>query len=235
MKTKGKGGPYTLAIDVGGTGLKAMVLDGRGKPINERVRIETPRPATPNAVFGAIQKLIAHQPAFDRVSVGFPGVVVNGVAHNAPNLDGIWTEVDLAKEVSKRAKKPTRVANDADVQGLGVIEGKGVELVLTLGTGIGSGLFLEGKLVPNLELGHHPWRKGKTYEDCLDNARLDRLGSKKWSNRLREALGDIQRVFNPRIIYLGGGNAKKIKGDMPDNVKIVDNTAGILGGIKLWA
>src|SRR5687768_2627059 len=171
-KAPGNAGPYTLAIDVGGTGLKAMVLDRAGKPINERVRIETPRPATPNAVLSAIKKLIAQQPAFDRVSVGFPGVVVDGVTHNAPNLDGEWKGVELAKEVSRIAKKPARAANDADVQGLGVVEGKGLELVLTLGTGIGSAMFLDGKLVPNLELGHHAWRKNKSYEDCLDNVCL---------------------------------------------------------------
>src|SRR5688572_25692782 len=227
-------GARTLAIDIGGSGLKAMVLDSTGKPLNERVRVDTPRPATPAAVLRALKQVVGKQPAFDRVSAGFPGVVVEGVVQTAPNLDGEWAGFDLAGALKKLTGKPARAANDADVQGWGAVAGKGVEMVLTLGTGVGSALFLDGRLVPNLELGHHFWRKGKSYEDNLDNACLEKAGAKKWSKRLREALETLQVIFNPRVIYLGGGNAKKIKGDLPDNVTLVDNAAGILGGIALW-
>ena len=227
-------GARTLAIDIGGSGLKAMVLDSTGKPLNERVRVDTPRPATPAAVLRALKQVVGKQPAFDRVSAGFPGVVVEGVVQTAPNLDGEWAGFDLAGALKKLTGKPARAANDADVQGWGAVAGKGVEMVLTLGTGVGSALFLDGRLVPNLELGHHFWRKGRSYEDCLDNACLEKMGAKKWSKRLREALEHVQLIFNPRVIYLGGGNAKKIKCDLPKNVKVVDNTAGILGGIALW-
>src|SRR5512146_648722 len=89
-KTAGSAGPYTLAIDIGGTGLKALVMDARGKPVHERVRLETPRPATPTAVMRVLRALVAKQPKFDRVSVGFPGVVFDGVIATAPNLDGKW-------------------------------------------------------------------------------------------------------------------------------------------------
>ena len=146
-------GPYTLAIDVGGTGLKMLVLDARGKPITERARVATPRPATPARVLRALEGLIATQPRFDRVSVGFPGVVHDGVVQTAPEpRTAPWQGLDLAKALARATRKPVRVCNDADVQGLGDIEGRGVELVLTLGTGLGSALFVDGKLVPNLEL-----------------------------------------------------------------------------------
>jgi polyphosphate glucokinase len=225
----------TLAIDIGGTGLKAAVIDPEGKMVNERVRVETPRPATPQAVLDALGRLIAAQPSYERISVGFPGVVVDGVVLTAPNLDGQWRGVRLAAELERLSSRPVRAANDADVQGLGVIEGRGVELVLTLGTGIGSGLYLDGKLFPNLELGHHPFRKGDTYEEQLGLRAYQEIGKEKWNRRLRRAIDVLGPIFNYRALYLGGGNAKKIKGALPANVKIVDNVAGILGGVRLWA
>ena len=127
-----------------------------------------------------------------------------------------------------------RVANDADVQGLGVVEGRGVELVLTLGTGLGSALFINGHLVPNLELGHHPFRKKKTYEECLGAVALDKYGKKKWHKRLAQAIETLDHLFSYRMLYLGGGNAKKIEVDLPANVQTVRNIMGLLGGIKLW-
>ena len=227
-------GPRTLALDIGGTGLKGMVLDHDGKPLNERVRVDTPRPATPRALLAALAQVVKVQPHFDRVSVGFPGVVMDGIVHTAPNLDPSWANVDVDAAVTKLTLKPSRVLNDAAIQGFGAIEGHGVELCLTLGTGVGSSLFIDGILVPNLEFGHHPFRKGATYEEYLDNATFERLGKKKWSKRVREALDQLQPIFNPRVIYLGGGNAKRIVGELPANVRVVSNDAGILGGIALW-
>jgi polyphosphate glucokinase len=225
----------TLAIDIGGTGLKAAVIDPEGKMLSEKVRVDTPRPATPEAVISALSKLIAQQPAYERISVGFPGVIVDGVVSTAPNLDGTWRGIRLVTELERLSSRPVRAANDADVQGLGVIEGKGVELMITLGTGVGSGLYLDGKLIPNLELGHHPFRSGKTYEEQLGMKALEKAGKAKWNKRLRRAIDQLAPIFNYRVLYLGGGNAKKIKGDLPANVKIVDNVAGIIGGIRLWA
>lgn len=227
-------GARTLALDIGGTGLKGMVLDHEGKPLNERVRVETPRPATPSALLGALAEVIRAQPHYDRVSVGFPGVVMDGVVHTAPNLDPTWANVDIDAAITKLTQKPSRVLNDAAIQGFGAIEGHGVELCLTLGTGVGSSLFIDGTLVPNLELGHHPFKKSRTYEDYLDNATFEKLGKKKWSKRVREALAQLQPIFNPRVLYLGGGNARRIVGELPENVRIVSNDAGILGGIALW-
>jgi len=228
-------GPRTLSIDIGGTGLKMMVLDARGRPLNERARVPTPRPATPARVLRALRGLIKTQPRFDRVSAGFPGVVHGGVVHTAPNLDKAWQGYDLAKALRLATRKPARVANDADVQGLGNISGKGVEMVLTLGTGLGSALFVDGDLVPNLELGHHPFRNGDTYEDQVGRTALEKVGKRRWRKRVRLMIEQLEPIFNFRMLYLGGGNARHVKqASLPKNVKITSNEAGVLGGIALW-
>jgi polyphosphate glucokinase len=227
-------GARTLSIDIGGSGIKGMVLDAEARPLNERLRIETPAEAEPDVVFDTIGELVARQPAFDRVSVGFPGIVEFGVARNAPNLDGDWTDVPLAARVSEITGKPCRAINDADMQGYGAIEGEGVEMMITLGTGMGAAIFTNGHLVPNLELGHHPFRKGQTYEERLGNAERQRIGNRKWSRRVLRALEQMLPIWNPRVLYLGGGNAKKLSVELPDRVRRVDNVTGILGGVRLW-
>lgn len=224
----------TLTVDIGGSGIKMMVLDEAGIALTERSRVETPQPPTPDLVLEAIANLALGQGEFARVSVGFPGVVRGGVTETAANLVPDWVGFDLATVLSKRLAKPVRVANDADVQGLGAIAGKGVELVITLGTGFGSALFLDGKLVPNLEMGHHEFRKGETYEQQLGRAAMDKVGEKKWNNRLGKALASLEHLFNYDYLYIGGGETKKIIIQLPTNVKIVPNVSGLLGGIALW-
>jgi polyphosphate glucokinase len=224
----------TLAIDIGGTGLKVMTLDEKGTPLTERGKVATPRPATPAAVLAALVALAKAQGGFDRVSVGFPGVVRRGVTVTAPNLDGKWGGFKLAETLSKKLGKPVRVANDADVQGFGAITGHGVELVITLGTGFGSALFVDGKLVPNLELAHHEFRRKRTYEENLGIAALKKAGKKKWNTRLAAAITSLDHLFNYDHLYIGGGNAKKITLKLPPNANIVENVAGLLGGIALW-
>lgn len=224
----------TLTVDIGGSGVKAMVLDEAGNPLTERNRVETPQPPKPNAVIDAIASLASEQGEFHRVSVGFPGVVSSGVTKTAVNLDPDWMGFDFASALSERLGKPVRVANDADIQGWGTVTGKGVELVITLGTGFGSALFVDGKLVPNLEMGHHPFRKGETYEQQLGRATLEKVGQKKWNNRLQKAIASLEHLFNYDYLYIGGGEAKKITIDLPPNVKIVPNINGLLGGIALW-
>jgi len=115
-----------------------------------------------------------------------------------------------------------------------VVTGTGVEMVLTLGTGLGCALFVNGRYVPNLELAHHPLRKGRTYEEHVGNEAYEKVGKKKWNKRVRQVLAQVQPIFNPDLIYLGGGNAKHLKGDLPRNVKVTENVAGLLGGIALW-
>ena len=227
-------GPKTLAIDIGGTGLKAILLDSTGKAISERYRVDTPQPATPKAVLKDLHLLARKAGQFDRVSVGFPGVVVHGVVHSAPNLHAQWNNYDLQTNLAKEFGKPVRALNDAGVQGLGVIEGKDVELVITLGTGMGCALFFEGKYVPNLELAHHPFRHGKTYEEYVGARALEKLGKKRWNKHVERVIAQIIPIWNPHRIYLGGGNTKHLTVKLPAIVKQVPNVAGLLGGIALW-
>ncbi len=224
----------TLAVDIGGSGVKVMVLDLKGNPLTQRARQETPNPAKPQPIINAIVSLTSTQGEFHRVSVGFPGVVRHGVTHTAVNLDSDWVGFDLATALSKNLQRPVRVINDADMQGLGAISGKGVELVVTLGTGFGSALFVDGKLVPNLEMGHHRLRKGESYEEQLGRAALEKVGEKKWNRRLEKAIASLQSLFNYDYLYIGGGEAKNVKLDLPQNVKIIPNVTGLLGGIALW-
>ncbi|MCV3214891.1 ROK family protein [Plectonema radiosum NIES-515] len=224
----------TLSVDIGGSGVKVMLLDSTGNALSERVRKETPQPAKPEPVINAIIELAATQGKFDRVSVGFPGVVRDGVTETAVNLHSDWIKLDLAKQLSQRLNKPVRVINDADMQGLGAIVGKGVELVITLGTGFGSALFVDGKLVPNLEMGHHEFRKGETYEQQLGRAALGKIGDSKWNRRLGHAIASLQSLFNYNYLYIGGGEATRVKIQLPENVKLIPNISGLLGGIALW-
>jgi polyphosphate glucokinase len=127
-----------------------------------------------------------------------------------------------------------RVANDSAVQGFAAIQGKGVELVITLGTGFGSSLFTNGYLVPGLELAHHPWRKKKTYEDYLGKCGLAKYGRKRWNKYLEKGITQLEALFNYDHLYIGGGNATKIDFPLPKNVTRVPNEDGLLGGVALW-
>lgn len=231
-------GPRTLAVDIGGSGIKTLVLDDQGKPISDRLRKKTPQPAEPEAVLETICTL-ASDSNYERVSVGFPGVVQQGVIGSAANFTKNWVGRDLAQILSDRLKKPVRVANDADIQGLGVIAQLphpplGVDLVITLGTGLGAALFSNGQLVPNLELAHHPFRKGNTYEEQLGRAALEKVGEKRWNRRLEKAIQRWQALFNYDRLHIGGGEAKQISFKLPENAAIVPNVLGLLGGIALW-
>jgi polyphosphate glucokinase len=225
--------PITLAIDIGGSGLKAMLLDATGTPVSERVRIPTPAIPTPRAVLAELGKLAGSLPGFDRVSVGFPGVVKRGTTYAAFNLHPLWANFALQAALEKLWKKPARVANDSAVQGFGAIKGEGVEMIITLGTGMGNSLFTWGRLCPGLELGHHPWKKS-TYEDYIGRRGLDKYGKKQWNKHLQEAIAQTANTFNWDHLYLGGGNTKKIEFKLPPHVTVVPNETGLLGGVALW-
>jgi len=226
-------GLRTLAVDIGGTGIKVEILDEAGKPVTERLREPTPHPATPRAVVRTIRKLATAAGEYDRASVGFPGVVKRGRVYTAPNLGKGWKGLVLDKLLERKLRCPVRLENDADVQGLGSVTGRGIELVVTLGTGVGSVVFVDGTRL-HLELGHAPFHKGKTYEEELGVRALKKKGKRKWNKLLREAIEDLAVTFNYDRLYLGGGNARHIKFDLPKNVKIVSNEEGLLGGIRLW-
>jgi polyphosphate glucokinase len=163
-------------------------------------------------------------------------VVKHGSTYGAHNLHPLWAVgFPLQAELERRWGKPVRVGNDADVAGYGAISGVGVELVLTLGTGMGAALFTNGHLCPGLELAHHIWRKkDRTYEDYLGRRGLDKYGRERWNLLLKEAIANTEALFNWDILYIGGGNTKKIDFDLGPKVKIVPNANGILGGVFLW-
>lgn len=225
--------PITLAVDIGGSGLKIMALNANGKPLTQRLRTPTPNPATPARMLAAIEKLREQMPACDRVSVGFPGVIKHGKTLTAANLNPRWIRFPLQTTLEKHWKLPVRVANDAAVQGYGAIRGKDVELVLTLGTGLGSALFTDGHLCPGLELGHHPWRK-KTYEDYLGFRGIKKFGRKRWNQLLAKAIHQTALTFNWDRLYIGGGNARVIDFKLPPAVTIISNEDGLFGGVALW-
>ncbi len=226
--------PITLAVDIGGTGMKVMALDARGNPLTERLRTPTPDPATPARMLSELEKMKKQMPAFDRITVGFPGVIKQGKTWTAANLDPGWIGFPLQATLEKRWEKPVHLANDAAVQGYGAISGEGVELMLTLGTGLGSALFTNGHLCAGLELGHHPWQKGKTYEDYLGRKGYKKYGKKRWNRFVAKTIEQTAKTFNWDKLYLGGGNAKEITFTLPPNVSIVSNEDGLLGGVALW-
>lgn len=241
-------GPTTLAIDIGGTGLKASVLDASGAMLVARVRVPTSYPVSPVQMVETLRKLVEPLPHFDRVSVGFPGMVRAGKVLTAPHfvtakgpgtdvvpkLLAAWTGFDLQAALTVALAQPTKVVNDADLQGAAVVEGNGLELVVTLGTGVGTALYYEGTLCPHLELAHHPLKKDETYNERLGEAARQRIGNKKWNRRVEKAFTTLDNLCFYDHLFVGGGNSKYVKFDLPKNVTLVDNAAGILGGIKLW-
>jgi polyphosphate glucokinase len=240
--------PTTLAIDIGGTGLKASVLDATGSKTVERVRERTPYPCPPRVLIRALDKLTSELPAWDRVSVAFPGVVRGGRVLTAPNLStkrgpgtpvsrklrDAWTGYPLAAELQTRFGRPVRLANDADMHALAVIAGEGLELVITLGTGLGTSLFYNGTPTPHLELALVPYEGDGTFQDLLGNQARRRIGNKRWSKRVRRAVETFDSLLQFDRLYVGGGNAKKLTVELGHRAQIVDSAAGILGGIKLW-
>jgi polyphosphate glucokinase len=225
----------TLAIDIGGSRLKAGLLDQNGDMVAGPNRVNTPPQPFPQLVVDTLVGLASPLGEFHRISVGFPGVVRRGKVLTAPNLGTQqWRHFPLAASLTDKLGKPTRMMNDAEVQGLGVISGKGLECVITLGTGMGFALFRDGYPAPHLELSHHPLHKGKTYEQFIGAVALREVGRKRWNRRLRRVLASIETLVGFETLYIGGGNAKLLEIELADNIRIVSNQAGITGGVRLW-
>jgi len=225
----------TLSIDIGGSHLKAGVVDANGTLVAGPVRVATPSPATSNRVLDTLMTMTRPLGPFDRVSVGFPGVVRNGTVLTAPNLvTKHWRNFPLGRTLSGQLGKPVRLLNDASIQGLGVIVGKGLECVLTLGTGMGFALYRQGHLMPHMEMGQHIARGDATYDQYVGDATLRDIGRKPWNKRMRKVVDAMEMLLNYDTLYLGGGNAKQIAFDLPANVRIVSNQAGVTGGARLW-
>lgn len=238
----------TLAIDVGGSGLKASVLDVNGQMTADRVRIETPYPCPPSLLVEKLSELKAQLPEANRASVGFPGLVRSGRVLNIPSLSRLeyggprddalankWHNFNLAAALADAFDIPVKVANDADVQGCAVVQGKGFEFVMTLGTGCGTAVFHQGKLIPHMELSHAPTNFGGDFDDYVGNAARKEIGNKKWRKRVIKAMEIFDEFLFYDHIYVGGGNAKHLSAaELGPKATIVANTAGILGGIRIW-
>jgi polyphosphate glucokinase len=246
------GHPYTLSFDIGGTGLKADVLDKEGQFVSQRVRTPTTYPMPPDLMVERLTDLARKLPEADRISAGFPGMVRYGRVLSAPHfvtsngpgtkvdpaLVEAWSEFDLGAALSRSIGKPCRVANDADVQGSAVVAGKGLEVVITLGTGLGTAFFMDHRLLPHQEFSHVEFRKGETFNEQLGEATRKKIGDKRWNKRVRGAIAYLDTLTFFDHLYIGGGNAKRVNlrdlGDVLERTTLVDNSAGILGGIKLW-
>jgi polyphosphate glucokinase len=241
-------GPLTLSFDIGGTGLKAAVLDGTGALVGERVRVVTTYPLTPDDMVKHLVDLAGQLPGYERISAGFPGYVRGGKVLSAPHFitqDGpgtkvvpelvkAWDKFDLSGALDAALGKPTKIANDADMQGSAVVTGTGVELVVTLGTGVGTAIFENGVLTPHLELAQHPLWKGKTYNEYVGDAVRKKIGPKRWNKRVEKTVATLRALIFFDHLYIGGGNSPKVTFTLPDDVTLVDNSAGLRGGITLW-
>jgi polyphosphate glucokinase len=238
----------TLGIDCGGSGIKGSVLDARGELLAERIRIKTPYPLPPQRFISVLADIAQQMPEFDRVTVGMPGMIRRGVVISTPHypnlhgpytrkdpqLDAAWRGWNVTAALEDAFRRPVRVLNDAEVQGAAVIQRRGLEVVFTLGTGLGCAVYDHGRLAPHLELSHAPVRKGRTYDAWMGKAAMKRLGPRKWSRRIVAMVDGLRPVFQWDRLFVGGGNAKKLSESLGDDVTIVANLAGILGAVRVW-
>jgi polyphosphate glucokinase len=235
MKLQASPDSRFLSIDIGGSNIKATILNFKGELLMDYEKIVTPAPANPENVVKVIKTLIKNFPPFDFVSVGFPGYVRDGVVLSAPNLGyDFWDCIDLSQMLTESLGKPATVVNDADMQGLGVASGKGLEMVVTLGTGFGTALLNEGILLPHFEISHHPLAKGGDYDQYIGDKALVKEGVVKWNKRMKKVLKVLKTVFNYDHLYIGGGNASKLNFRLDKNITLVTNRDGIKGGSRLW-
>lgn len=234
-----------LGFDIGGTGIKSAVVDTKtGELLTERHRIPTPKPATPEAVAKVVKEMIDHFKWEKAVGCSFPTTIVDGKCIHSGNLSKDWLNVKVDKLFKKETKLPFYVSNDADLAGLAEVSlgagknEKGLTIVITIGTGIGSGLFYNGRLIPNLELGKMLHSNGEIIEFyAADSIRKkEDLTLKQWALRFDELLEYTRIVFSPNLIILGGGISKKfdkfkeyLKTDVKINVAEFRNNAGIIG------
>lgn len=241
--------PWTLAVDCGGTAIKATVLDASGAQLCDRVRIRTPYPLPPELLLESVSDLGAETGLrYDRASVGFPGMVRHGIVYATPHyvteagpfttkdpdLEKRWSGYDVQGALASALGVPVRVLNDAEVAGLAVIEGRGFEAVFTLGTGLGCALFDDGRLLPKIEVSQAPFRDGETYDEQLGHHARQRIGEREWTERVALALDSLRPVLWWDRAYLGGGGVKHLTRDVGPDITVVTNESGLLGGVRVW-
>ena len=234
-----------LGIDVGGSGIKgALVNIETGEMLTERYRIPTPETRKPDEMAAIVAEVVAHFNYKGRVGVGFPTVIKHGICKSSGNLHKSWNGLKVNDLFSKATGLPVTVINDADAAGYaamnyGVGKNKnGLVIMITLGTGLGSGAFLDGRLIPNFELGQIPYKKYDKIESWAASSIKDlkNLSYKKWGKRLNKFLSLIELIVSPDLIILGGGISKDweefkdyITIETPVVASVLENTAGIIG------
>ncbi len=244
--------PFTLVVDCGGSGIKASVLDLAGTPHASVARVATPYPLPPERLAEIVVELRDRLPAAHRATVGMPGMIRHGVVLATPHyvtrngprtgadaeLVAAWTGFDIQALLVDLLDVPTLVLNDAEVHGAGVVSGAGVELVLTLGTGMGWALFAGGRLAPHLEMSHAPYTRATTFDSYIGEPERVRLGDGLWSRRVRRVVDHLRPVVIWDRLYLGGGNSRRVSPSalerLGDDVVVVPNAAGIVGGVRAW-
>ena len=242
----------TLSIDCGGSFIKASVLDESGTMRAHQVRIETPYPLSPDRFVKTLVDVSKQLPKADRMTVGMPGMIRHGVVIKTPHYVNVrgpftrrdpalydaWEGFDVRSALQDSAGMPALVLNDAEVHGAGVVTGAGLELVLTLGTGLGCAMFDGGMLAPHLELSQAPVRNGVVWDTYIGEQERRRLGNMFWSRRVKQMVDTMRPMFLWDRLYLGGGNSRNIRPDileqLGDDVIIVPNTAALVGGVRAW-
>ena len=231
---RGAARPVTLAIDVGGSHIKAALLGATGHLVSDRMRIDTPDPLTPKRLLATLVEVAALLDAHDRVSIGLNGLVHAGRVYSVPvTADPAFRGFDLGGMLRRRDRRPVRVLNDAQMHGLGFVRGRGVEVAITLGTGLGCALFLDGRLGPHVQFlasAGYENVKGGDYGDLA----LEKLGRKRRSRRVGKLIDLLRRLTNFDHLYIGGGNASALKLDLPRDVSRGDNSAALLGAVRMW-
>lgn len=244
---------FTLAVDCGGSFFKASVLDESGTMHAQELRVSTPYPMDPQIFIETVAGLASELPRAQRATIGMPGMIRHGVViatphyvcpkgpftRRDPQLVAAWKGFDAQSRMREQLGVPTLVLNDAEVHGAGIVTGAGLELVLTLGTGLGCALFDGGRLAPHFELSHAPVRASMTYDEWIGESERRRIGTAFWSRRIRVMVEALRPVFLWDRLYIGGGNSRLLSSTLQqrlgDDVVIVPNSAGIIGGVRAWS
>ena len=242
----------TLAIDCGGGGIKASVLVSAGTLHAQPVPATTPYPLPPTRLVSIIRSLAEQLPRAERVTVGMPGMIRHGVVgatrhyhckagprpRVVPELVAAWSGSDRRAAVGEALRLPVLVLNDAEVHGCGLVTGVGLEMVITLGTGLGNAIFDAGVLAPHAELSQGTVKWGLTFDEYLGEHERIRLGDAHWSRRVRKVVDSFRPVYLWDRLYIGGGNARRLTPStvarLGERTVLANNAAGILGGVRAW-
>lgn len=243
--------PRTLAVDCGGGGIKATVLDAHSFQLAPALREPVPYPLPPGKLLDVVAAMTEKLPDFERITLGMPGMIRHGIVvytphyinragprtRQVPELLTAWSGFDMSAALTERFGAPALVLNDAEVAAAGMVTGIGLEFFATFGTGLGTALVDNGILAPHLEISHAPMRWGLTFDDVLGEHERRRLGDSAWSRRVLRALELLEPVIRWDKLYLGGGNASRLSASA--RLKLVDativpNSAGMSSGVRAW-